>query len=160
MIDHGHTDRTGRPVTLHAVDADNWRAVADCAPRDDQRDWVPALAARYLVLSSREDTWTSLAVRAGDEVAGHIMWARDEDGSHWIGGMLIDAAHQGTGIGRAAVRTLASWLSAREDCTAVRLSYAPVNQAAAHLYTSLGFRPTGVEEDGEVVAELVTGSAR
>ncbi|MFH9199981.1 GNAT family N-acetyltransferase [Streptomyces anulatus] len=153
MIDHGHTDSTGRPVTLHEVDADNWRAVADSAPRDDQRDWVPALAARYLVLSSREDTWTSLAVCAGDEVAGHIMWARDEDGSHWIGGMLIDAAHQGTGIGRAAVLTLASWLSTRENGTAVRLSYAPANEAAAHLYTSLGFRPTGVEEDGEVVAE-------
>ncbi|NEE09872.1 GNAT family N-acetyltransferase, partial [Streptomyces sp. SID7499] len=58
------------------------------------------------------------------------------------------------GIGRAAVRTLASWLSARENGTAVRLSYAPANEAAAHLYTSLGFRPTGVEEDGEVVAEL------
>ncbi|MFG3406591.1 GNAT family N-acetyltransferase [Streptomyces sp. NPDC048142] len=156
MIDYGHTDRTGRPVTLHAVDADNWRAVADCAPRDDQRDWVPALAARYLLLSSCEDTWTSLAVRAGDEVAGHIMWARDEDGSYWIGGMLIDAAHQGTGIGRAAVRILAAWLSAREDRTAVRLSYAPANEAAAHLYGSLGFRPTGVEEDGEVVAELLT----
>ncbi|MFI5653950.1 GNAT family N-acetyltransferase [Streptomyces anulatus] len=154
MIDHGHTDSAGRPVTLHEVDADNWRAVADSAPRDDQRDWVPALAARYLVLSSREDTWNSLAVRAGDVVAGHIMWARDEDGSHWIGGMLIDAAHQGTGIGRAAVRTLASWLSTRENGTAVRLSYAPANEAAAHLYTSLGFRPTGVEEDGEVVAEL------
>ncbi|NEE05057.1 GNAT family N-acetyltransferase, partial [Streptomyces sp. SID7499] len=40
MIDHGHTDSTGRPVTLHEVDADNWRAVADSAPRDDQRDWV------------------------------------------------------------------------------------------------------------------------
>ncbi|MFI1225676.1 MULTISPECIES: GNAT family N-acetyltransferase [unclassified Streptomyces] len=160
MIDHGHTDKTGRPVTLCAVDADNWRAVADSAPRDDQRDWVPALAARYLVLSGREDTWTSLAVRAGDEVAGHIMWARDEDGSHWIGGMLIDAAHQGTGIGRAAVRTLSAWLSARADGTAVRLSYAPENQAAAHLYAALGFRPTGVEEDGEVVAELITDSAR
>ncbi|MFI9017449.1 GNAT family N-acetyltransferase [Streptomyces griseus] len=154
MIDHGHTDKTGRPVILRDVDADNWRAVADSAPRDDQRDWVPALAARYLVLTGREDTWTSLAVCAGDEVTGHLMWARDEDGSHWIGGMLIDAAHQGAGIGRAAVRTLASWLFAREDGTAVRLSYAPENLAAAHLYASLGFRPTGVEEDGEVVAEL------
>lgn len=62
--------------------------------------------------------------------------------------------HQGTGIGRAAVRTLASWLSTRENGTAVRLSCAPANETAAHLYTSLGFRPTGVEEDGEVVAEL------
>ncbi|MEU2821558.1 MULTISPECIES: GNAT family N-acetyltransferase [unclassified Streptomyces] len=153
IITYGHTDRSGRQVTLHEVDADNWRAVADCAPRDDQRDWVPALAARYLVLTAREDTWHSRAVLAGDEVTGHIMWGRDEDGSYWIGGMLIDAAHQGRGIGAAAVRTLTTWLTTRENCRAVRLSYAPANQAAAHLYTALGFRPTGVEEDGEVVAE-------
>ncbi|MFF6908682.1 GNAT family N-acetyltransferase [Streptomyces sp. NPDC012389] len=155
IITYGHTDKAGRPVTLHEVDADNWRAVADCAPRDDQRAWVPALAARYLVLTSRESTWHSLAVLAADEVTGHIMWARDEDGSHWIGGMLIDAAHQDRGIGAAAVRTLATWLSAREDHPPVRLSYAPSNEPAAHLYTALGFRPTGAEEDGEVVAEWV-----
>ncbi|MET9923270.1 MULTISPECIES: GNAT family N-acetyltransferase [Streptomyces] len=153
IITYDHTDKSGRPVTLHEVDADNWRAVADCAPHDDQRTWVAPLAARYLVLTSCEDTWNSLAVLAGDEVTGHIMWARDEDGSHWIGGMLIDAAHQSQGIGAAAVRTLTTWLSARPGCTAVRLSYAPSNEAAAHLYAALGFRPTGVEEDGEVVAE-------
>ncbi|WP_433398655.1 GNAT family N-acetyltransferase [Streptomyces sp. CA-146814] len=155
IITYDHTDKSGRPVTLHEVDADNWRAVADCAPHDEQRTWVAPLAARYLVLTSREDTWHSLAVLAGDEVTGHIMWARDEDGSHWIGGMLIDAAHQSQGIGAAAVRTLTTWLSARDGCTAVRLSYAPSNEAAAHLYAALGFRLTGVEEDGEVVAEWV-----
>ncbi|MXG28254.1 GNAT family N-acetyltransferase [Streptomyces sp. YIM 132580] len=152
-ITYDHTDRAGRPVTLHAVDADNWRAVADRAPRDDQRDRVPAPAARYLVLTSREDTWNSLAVPAGDQVTGHIMRARDEDGSHWLGGMLIDASHQGRGIGAAAVRTLTTWLSDREGHPPVRLSCTPSNEAAAHLYARLGFRLTGVEEDGEVVAE-------
>lgn len=66
--------------------------------------------------------------------------------------MLIDTAHQGAGTGRPAVRTLASRLSTREDGTAVRLSSAPENRTAAHLYASLGLRPTGVKEDEEVVA--------
>ncbi|GGU30642.1 hypothetical protein GCM10010274_17110 [Streptomyces lavendofoliae] len=154
VIDHGLHDTTGRPVTLHDVDDDNWRAVADIAPRDDQRDHVPALAARYLLLSLREDVWHSLAVLAGDEVTGHLMWAREDDGTHWIGGMLIGAAHQGTGIGRAAVRTLAAWLTDKDDCRAVRLSYHPDNTPARRLYTSLGFVPTGTVEDDEIVAEL------
>ncbi|MFF8291212.1 GNAT family N-acetyltransferase [Streptomyces sp. NPDC016309] len=154
MIDYGLHDATGRPVTLHEVTDDNWRAVADVAPRDDQRTYVPALAARYLLLSQREDVWHSLAVLAGDEVTGHLMWAREDDGTHWIGGMLIDAAHQGGGIGRAALPTLTAWLTAKEDCRAVRLSYHPDNTPARALYESLGFVPTGTVEDDEIVAEL------
>ncbi|WFE39000.1 hypothetical protein [Micromonospora sp. WMMD998] len=37
MIDSGERDRLGRRVTLRPVSDDNWRPVADVAPRDDQR---------------------------------------------------------------------------------------------------------------------------
>ncbi|WP_374323310.1 hypothetical protein [Streptomyces sp. AP-93] len=33
-------DRRGRRITLRPVDAENWRAVADIAPHDDQREFV------------------------------------------------------------------------------------------------------------------------
>jgi diamine N-acetyltransferase len=154
MIDSGLRDRAGRAVTLRAVDDDNWRAVADVAPRDDQRRWVPALAARYLVLSARSPVWTSLAVYADDTVVGHVMWGVDDDGSRWLGGMVIDAAEQDRGVGRAAVRTLADWLAAQDGGHPVRLSYHPENLAAAALYRSLGFVPTGDVDDDELVAEL------
>ncbi|MFR9775491.1 GNAT family N-acetyltransferase [Micromonospora sp. MS34] len=152
MIDSGMRDRAGRQVTVRPVDDDNWRAVADVAPRDDQRAWVPALAARYLVLTMRSPVWTSLAVYADETVVGHIMWGVDDDGSRWIGGMLIDGAEQERGVGRAAVRTLADWLARAGH--PVRLSYHPDNEPAAALYRSLGFQPTGELEDDEVVAEL------
>ncbi|MEV4492630.1 GNAT family N-acetyltransferase [Micromonospora coxensis] len=154
MIDSGLRDRAGRHVTLRPVDDDNWRAVADVAPRDDQRTHVPALAARYLVLTMRSDVWTSLAVYADETVVGHVMWGVDDDGSRWIGGMVIDAGEQDRGVGRAAVRTLADWLAAQDGGNPVRLSYHPDNVPAAALYRSIGFAPTGVMEDDEVVAEL------
>ncbi|MEU4398717.1 GNAT family N-acetyltransferase [Micromonospora orduensis] len=160
MIDGGHRDRTERLVTLRPVDDDNWRAVADVAPRDDQRRFVAALGARYLLLSMRSQVWTSLAVYADETVVGHVMWGVDDDGSHWIGGMLIDAAEQGRGVGRATVRTLAPWLAARAGNPPVRLSYHPDNTGAASLYTSLGFHPTGEVEDEEVTAELAPGPPR
>ncbi|MGW7055103.1 GNAT family N-acetyltransferase [Streptomyces sp. NPDC054887] len=159
MISHGLRDKTGRRVALHEVDDENWRAVADLAPMDDQRRYVPALAARYLLLSMREGVWRSLAVCADDTVVGHIMWGRDEDGSYWIGGMLIDGTQQGRGVGRAAARTLIAWLAAHEDCWVVRLSYHPTNTPARDLYASLGFRPTTAAEGDEVVAELHARSA-
>lgn len=155
MIDHGHLDRTGRRVTLRPVDDDNWRAVADVAPRDDQRRFVAALAARYLLLSMRAEVWTSLAVYADEQVVGHVMWARDdEDGSHWLGGMVVDAGEQGSGVGRAAVRTVTAWLAAQPTCRVVRLSYHPENDAARRLYESVGFTPTGGSEDDEIVVEI------
>ncbi|MFK8906130.1 GNAT family N-acetyltransferase [Streptomyces sp. YS-3] len=150
----GLSDRAGRRVVLHEVNDENWRAVADVAPRDDQRRYVPALAARYLLLSSRGGIWHSLAVYADDTVAGHLMWGRDEGGSYWLGGMVIDAPEQGKGIGRAAVRTLTEWLARREDCRELRLSYHPDNTVAAKLYASVGFQPTAATSGDEVIARL------
>ncbi|GAA0368726.1 hypothetical protein GCM10009541_08980 [Micromonospora gifhornensis] len=64
--------RRGGPT--QPVDDDNWRAVADVVPRDDQRDFIAPSAARYLLLSLREGVWHSLAVCADEEVVGHVMW--------------------------------------------------------------------------------------
>lgn len=154
------TDRQGRCVVLEEITDENWRDVADMAPADDQRRFVAALGARYLLLSLRGGTWNSLAVRAGDEVVGHVMWAYDEeDGTHWIGGMVVNAAEQGRGVGRATMRVLVRRLAALPSCREIRLSYHPENTTAARLYASLGFTPTGEFEDEEVVAALSSGSA-
>ena len=145
-------DRTGRDVTLAEITDDNWRAAADIAPRDDQRRFVAALAARYLLLSTRDGSWTSLAVLADDTVVGHVMWAYDgDDDAHWIGGMVIDAAEQGRGVGRAALQAAVALLSRLPGAREIRLSYHPDNVAAATLYEEAGFRPTGDHEDEEIV---------
>ncbi|MFH8928610.1 GNAT family N-acetyltransferase [Streptomyces pristinaespiralis] len=154
------TDRTGRRVTLCPVDDDNWRAVADIAPRDEQRIFVAALAARYLLLSMRGGVWTSLGVLADDTVVGHVMWAYDEeDGTHWVGGLIVDADEQGRGVGRQAMTALIRMLSKRPDCREIRLSYHPHNTGAAKLYNSLGFIPTGAFEDDETVVGLAVRQA-
>ncbi|QGV82274.1 GNAT family N-acetyltransferase [Streptomyces ficellus] len=148
-------DRSGRAIRLVPVDDDNWRAVADVAPRDDQRGFVAALAARYLLLSMRGGVWTSLGITADDRVVGHIMWAYDDEGdAYWIGGMVVDAAEQGRGVGGPAVRALVRLLEDRPDCRRICLSYHPDNTAAARLYERLGFELTGEREDDEVVAAL------
>ncbi|MFF3287856.1 GNAT family N-acetyltransferase [Streptomyces sp. NPDC003023] len=159
-MDYGLTDRAGRRIALCAVGDDNWRAVADIAPRDEQRGFVAALAARYLLLSMREGVWTSLGVLADDTVVGHVMWAYDEqDGTHWIGGVIVDADEQGRGVGRQALTTLLRLLSERPDCREIRLSHHPRNTGAAKLYAALGFEPTGDLEDDEIVVGLTVGRA-
>lgn len=154
-------DRTGRAVTLAAITDENWRDVADVAPRDDQRPFVPALAARYLLLSARGGPWTSLAVLADGVVAGHLMWAYDtSDGTHWVGGMVIDTAEQGKGVGRAAVRAAIGLLGSRPGAREIRLSCHPDNVAAAALYRAAGFRPTDDRVDDEIVLALAVDGER
>ncbi|WP_329109504.1 GNAT family N-acetyltransferase [Micromonospora sp. NBC_01699] len=160
VIDYGLTDRAARRVTLRPVDDENWRAVADVVPLDNQREFVAPSAARYLLLGMREDVWRSFAVYADDAVVGHVMWGYDrEDRTYWIGGMLIDAAHQGGGLGRATVLSLVRWLVDRPDCPAVRLSVDRANTAARRLYASVGFAELEPDEDGEIVAELTRDRA-
>ncbi len=139
-------------LTLVDVTADNWRDVADLAPRDDQRRFVPALAARYLLLGIFGDTWHNLGAFDGDEAVAHVMWGVDDtDGSRWIGGLLVDAAHQGRGVGRRVVELLLERLD--PDRGPIRISYHPDNQASRALFAGLGFVDTGEWEDDERVME-------
>jgi diamine N-acetyltransferase len=144
-------------VSLVEVSAENWRDIADLAPRDDQRAYVAPLAARYLLLGVHGTTWHNLGAYDGDTPVGHVMWGTDDDGSRWIGGLLIDAAHQGRGLGRAVVAELVARLRAAGD-TPIRLSHDPDNVASRSLFESLGFVATGAVEDGEVVLELAPGT--
>ena len=152
MIDRDCFDRRGRRVTLRAA-GDDWLAVADVAPRDDQREFVPALAARYMLANTRGGPWTSMGIYADELVVGHVMWGRDDDGSLWLGGLVIDALEQRSGIGRAAVELLTAWFATQPNSTVARLSYDPSNVTAAGLYESLGFTPNGEWVDGEMVVE-------
>lgn len=144
-------------VALGPVDASSWRAVAAVEPRPDQAQWV-APVTRYLCLCLYDGVWQPLAVRAGDDVVGFVMWALDEDeGSHWIGGLVVDAAHQGRGIGRATVTALLRMFEGLEGHREAALSYEPGNTAARRLYASLGFVETGEESEGELVARRPKG---
>ncbi|QZY30331.1 GNAT family N-acetyltransferase [Nocardioides coralli] len=142
-------------LTLEPVTRDNWRAVADIAPRDDQRRFVPALAARYLLLGIYGDTWHNLGAFEGDTAVGHVMWGvDDEDGSCWIGGLVVDRAHQGRGVGRRVVELLLEQL--REQAGVVRMSYLPDNTASRTLFASLGFVDTDEWDDDERIMELLS----
>lgn len=148
--------RMTAPVSIVPVDSGNWRAVAALSVTPEQRDWV-AEPAYYLALCHYgEAGWRPLAVLGPDgDVVGFLMWTVDPaDGAAWLGGIVVDAARQGRGHGRAAVRAAVDLLSAEHGHTDFALSYEPANVAARRCYASLGFTETGETEDTEVVARL------
>lgn len=138
-------------VTLRPVDADDWRAVAGLAVTDAQRAFV-ATPAYYLALCAYGGGWRPMSVRLGDQVIGFVMWAVDpDDGSCWLGGLLVDRRHQRRGHGRRAVQALMDHLATVHGHRDFALSYDPANPAK-RLYEELGFRATGETEGDEVVA--------
>ncbi len=139
------------PIRLVDVDAANWRRVAAVTPHPEQERFVAA-TTYYLCLCHYGDVWRPLAVTQGEDVVGYVQWGVDDDGSHWIGGLVVDAAHQGRGVGRRVVELLIERLAEPAGAAGLALSYDPGNAAARRLYASLGFVETGEREDDEVVA--------
>lgn len=140
-------------VTLRPVDAGSWRDVAALTVASGQDRFVAA-PTYYLALCAYGDVWQPMSVRdAADQVVGFLMWGiDDEDGSCWLGGVLVDEAHQGRGVGRAAVVEALRTLRPTADDAGFALSYLPDNEVARALYTSLGFVETGEVDGDEVVA--------
>jgi diamine N-acetyltransferase len=137
-------------VRLDEVTPQNWRSVVAVSPRSEQAEFVTTVA-RYLCLCHYGGEWHPLAISTEDEVVGHVMWAEDaEDASIWIGGLVIDAEHQGGGIGRATMLALIDRFQGAPGGMA--LSYSPDNTVARNLYASVGFGETGETVDEEIVA--------
>ncbi|MGI9584031.1 MAG: GNAT family N-acetyltransferase [Acidimicrobiia bacterium] len=144
-------------VLLIDVTEHNWRDVAGISAYPEQSQFV-ASTAYYLCLATYGGDWQSLAIELNGVVVGHVMWARDaEDNSVWLGGLVVDASHQGAGVGRAAVEAFIDRFS-QDGHTNIALSYSMGNTRAAALYAKVGFVLTGEVEGDEVVARLQVGS--
>ena len=142
-------------VGLQPVGRDNWRACVALDVAQPQRQFVSPVH-RYLNLCAYGGTpWHPLAVEVDGSIVGFAMWAIDpDDGSYWIGGLVIDTPHQGKGYGRATVRELIA-MAVAGGHPSVGLSYSEANVAARALYAGLGFVGTDEQVDGETVARLV-----
>ena len=102
--------------------------------------------------------WHPLAVYAGDEVVGFVMWAVDPgDRSGWIGGLVIDRTRQRNGYGRATVEALTRRLLETAGCDTCALSYSPEQRRGPDAVRVAGLRRDRREEDDELVARLSPG---
>ena len=142
-------------INLHPVTKDNWRDVAKLKVSEAQSEFV-AEPLYYLALCNYGNLWHPLAIYLGEQVIGFMMWAvDDEDGSCWLGGILIDSAYQRHGYGRKAVQAAINMLAKAHNFNHFALSYQPANTAARNLYNQLGFQEKDEWEDDEVVARFV-----
>ena len=139
-------------MILEDVDADNWRACTALEVEEPQQRFVASVAYYLALCAYGNSPWRPLAVRAGHEVVGFVMWGIDPaDESFWIGGLIIDRRHQRRGYGRAVVAQLLERAASYGHREAA-LSYHTGNTLAQSLYASMGFVETAELVDDETVA--------
>lgn len=147
-------------VTLREVTAENWRAIAllwHTLPHEER--WVMPNAHSILEAFYDPENLFSRAIFHDDTPVGYVLFGVDLETTEWWAIRLMIAKHQQRkGYARAALQAVIAFLQGRTDTLYV--SFDPLNEAARHLYTSLGFADTGRVEEDEVIYQLAFPSLR
>jgi diamine N-acetyltransferase len=121
----------------------------------EQMDFVASNADSLREAASDEDARPRV-VLAGDRVVGFLMYeAPGDDDEARIYRFMIDRASQGRGYGKAALREVLVEIRSLGHIRHVSICYEPQNEAARQLYRTAGFVEQGLDEDGEMIADLV-----
>ncbi len=139
-------------ITLRDVTLANARECIQLQVAPSQAQFVASNAAS-LVQSKFEAHWLTKAIYNDDVMVGFVMYGCDPEFGWGVLRLMIDAAYQGRGYGRAAMQLVLAhiWV---EGGTSVGVSYEANNTVARRLYHSLGFVETGEEPFGEPFAVL------
>lgn len=138
-------------VSLREITPENFKECIDLKVADEQSSFVASnlmSIAQSKIFPSRNP----VAVYAGDEMVGFAMFGFDaDDGRFYLGRLMIAAAHQGKGYGKAAVLAVIETLRENPDCREIYLSFVPENINAERLYEKIGFERTGELNGDEIV---------
>ncbi|WP_256753858.1 GNAT family N-acetyltransferase [Mesorhizobium sp. Mes31] len=133
----------------------NRALVASLELAPDQMDFV-ASNAESLDEARLDEDARPRVVMAGDRVVGFLMYeAPQDDDEARIYRFMIDRASQGKGYGKAALREVLGEIGSLRHVRHVSICYEPDNDAARRLYHAAGFVEEGLDEDGEMIADLV-----
>jgi diamine N-acetyltransferase len=150
------------PLELRPVTQENWQSLIKLKVRDGQQDFVSSNV--YSIAESQfgfeeEGHWDLFpyGLYLNGEPVGFAMTGLNLNHSRFQGlilRLMVDEKHQGRGYGHAAMKVMTEMFLGDERVKAVCISYAPENEAARKLYTSLGFVETGEMLESEVLAVL------
>lgn len=144
-------------ITLKKIDESNFLDAFHLTLAPGQEQFVShpirSLAQAYVYYYQ----CTPFGICYGDTMVGYVMVIYDYDLEEYdIWHMMIDAAHQGHGYGRAAMKLCLAYIKEKPFGASGRvvLTCNKENPKAISLYKSLGFSETGNEDEDEIELSL------
>lgn len=144
-------------ITLRKIDESNFLDAFHLTLGAGQEKFVShpirSLAQAYVYYHQ----CTPFGIYHGQTMVGYVMVIYDYDLEEYnIWHMMIDAAHQGRGYGRAAMEACLAYIGSQPfgSSNRVVLTCNRENSAAIGLYRSLGFTETGNEDEDEIELSL------
>ncbi|MET0983247.1 MAG: GNAT family N-acetyltransferase [Telluria sp.] len=144
-------------VTLEPVTIDNFEALMDMELPPEQAPFLASNAYSIAQAHYYAD-WRPRAIYCDGSPAGFTLYdvtGNDEPGHYAIYRLMVDYPRQHQGIGRRAMEVLLSEIRGYADARRITICYKPDNATARAFYASLGFIETGIDELGEMVAEIL-----
>ena len=147
-------------VSLREITAETVIAVSRLAVADSQKGFVAPNAVSLAQALFAPEAWYR-AIYLDDTPVGFVMLSDEtqavsppEQPEIGVWRFMIDARHQGQGIGAAALRQVIEQVRARGRFATLELSYVPGPGCPESFYLGLGFRHTGRVDGNEVVLAL------
>lgn len=147
-------------VELHPITSENVAAVCRLAVAPHQQGFVATNAWSLAQAHAEHEIAWPRAIVSDGTVVGFLMLEIDPNEAqgrpYWLWRLMVDAAHQRQGHGRAALRLAIEHVRSL-GATELFTSWVPGEHGPEGFYLGLGFVPTGEVDDGEIVARLDLG---
>ena len=145
----------GPVVSLREVTKETVRTITALRVGPGQERFVApnavSIAEAYF---SRDVAWFR-AIHADDEPVGFVMLEDDAANERYLlWRFMIDARHQGSGVGRRALELVIDHVRTRPGARILYTSVVPGEGNPGPFYESMGFSFTGEEDHGELVMRL------
>ncbi len=146
-------------ITLEPVTIDNFEVLMDMELPPEQARYLDSNA--YSIAQSHYyPDWQTKAIYCDGKPAGFALYdvcGNDEAGHYAIYRLMVEYPSQSKGIGRQAMHLLLGEIRAQPDARRISICYKPDNTPANRFYASLGFVEIGIDQDGEMIAEIRLG---
>jgi diamine N-acetyltransferase len=152
-------------VSLREITAETVGAVIRLEVDETQKGFVAPNAVSLAQALFAPEAWYR-AIYLDDSPVGFVMLADESQRAPppaqpeiGVWRFMIDARHQGRGIGRAALQLVIDEVRRRKRFAKLELSYVPGPGCPEPFYLGAGFRHTGRVDGEEVVLELPLSDA-
>ena len=148
-------------ISLRLVTNENWEQVASLKVNESQSQYVSTNAYSLAEASFRTHCQPR-AIYLEEDAVGFLMYAGLEplnaSKEYEIFRLMIDSRHQGKGVGRIGLSLALDEIRSLKGVESILICYVPSNPIAKGFYSSFGFVETGLDDHGEMMAEIQIGA--